>query len=96
MAYFEIRISKDDVDGDDKPEVFVEFYYQKDTPVDTLPNPELKSASVIYSSKANGVYDTVSDKADLDGSENHDEADTKILLDLANAFAKVSSKSFEG
>jgi|GEM_PF-796662 len=92
MAYFEIRVFKDDLDGDEYPDVGVEFHYQKDEASDL----KMKSAATIYSSKKNGVYDTVSDKADLDGSGNHDDADKQILRDLANAFAKVSSKSFEG
>ena len=94
MAYFEIRVFSEDMASDGKPEVLVEFYYQDAAGPDDVLRPELKSAAVISASEAEGLYDTVTDKSDVNGDGVSDAEDHQILFDLANAFTKIASSTF--
>ena len=79
MTTKEIRISLSDVDGDKKPDVLVELY----------DNKEITFSSFVTASKNPGPFDTVKVKVDVDGDGETDEADDKLLLQLANTAAEL-------
>jgi hypothetical protein len=77
MAKQVIRLSKEDIVGDSSPEILVEFY------IDT----KVQFATFISASKANGAYDTVNVKTDIDSDGDFDVQDENALLELAKAFS---------
>ncbi|MBP0939984.1 hypothetical protein V2K64_18605 [Pseudomonas alliivorans] len=104
MASYEVRLSIAEIEGDDTPEVIVEFWNSE------LPNqrPDKKKSNAEQPDKeqsakkgdteftafvtapAKGApYDTVKSKADVDGNQKTDAADDEILLELVNAFMKM-------
>ncbi|GAB7530491.1 hypothetical protein PS3A_29020 [Pseudomonas sp. 3A(2025)] len=79
MASYEVRLSTEDLEGDDSLEVLVEFYEDK----------ELSYVAYVSSSKKDGVLDKVSGDTDIDGVQGHSEKDDEILIELATAFKKI-------
>ncbi|UZE22385.1 hypothetical protein LOY67_20450 [Pseudomonas sp. B21-056] len=77
MAKQEIRLSKEDIVGDKSPEILLEFYKDQ----------TLQFATFISASKANGAYDTVNVKTDIDADGDMDVQDENALLELAKAFS---------
>ncbi|MCI0995360.1 hypothetical protein HNO91_17350 [Pseudomonas corrugata] len=77
MAKQEIRLSKEDIDGDSSPDILVEFYKDE----------ALQFATFISASKTNGAYDTVNVKTDTDADGDMDVQDENALLELAKAFS---------
>ncbi|MEE4574523.1 hypothetical protein V2J92_15450 [Pseudomonas alliivorans] len=89
MATYEVRLSIAEIEGDDTPEVIVEFWNSE------LPHrkPDQKGDTeftAFVTAPAKGApYDTVKSKADVDGNQKTDAADDEILLELVNAFMKM-------
>ncbi|MEE4675984.1 hypothetical protein V2K57_15250 [Pseudomonas alliivorans] len=89
MATYEVRLSIAEIEGDDTPEVIVEFWNSE------LPNrkPDQKGdtefTAFVTAPAKKAPYDTVKSKADVDGNKKTDAADDKILLELVNAFMKM-------
>lgn len=79
MANYEVRLSTEDLEGDDSLEVLVEFYEGK----------ELSYVASVSSSNKDGVLDKVSGDTDIDGVQGHSEQDDEILIELATAFTKI-------
>ncbi|WP_122314862.1 hypothetical protein [Pseudomonas cichorii] len=101
MARYELRLSKEDFEDDQSPEVLVEFYEYKD--VQQAPaqdrvdqenrrktdRAELKYVAFVSSSSKDGNFDTVSGNTNVDDQAGHDSRDDQILIDLAQAFARI-------
>lgn len=79
MASYEVRLSTEDLEGDDSPEVLVEFYEDQN----------LSYVASVSSSNKDGVLDSVSGNTDIDGVQGHSEQDDEILIELATAFTKI-------
>ncbi|MBX8510187.1 hypothetical protein K5D34_10905 [Pseudomonas cichorii] len=88
MAKYEIRISKEDLEEDESPEILFEFYEYKDA--DSSPDEaSLEYVAFVSSSNKDGHFDTVSGNTDIDGQTGHDSRDAEILFELARAFSKI-------
>lgn len=79
MANYEVRLSAEDLEKDENPEVLVEFYENKD----------IAYVAYVSSSNKDGVLDTVSGDVEVDGVQGHTRQDDEILIELASAFLKV-------
>jgi len=75
MAKKEIRISIEDLDRDNSPEVLFEFFTDK----------ELSFATSVSSRSKNGDYDRVDVKSDADEDGDFDAKDDELFIDLARA-----------
>ncbi|WP_367598848.1 hypothetical protein [Pseudomonas fulva] len=73
MTTKEIRISVEDIDRDESPEILIEFYEGGD----------IEFSISVSSSGGNGVYDKVNGKADANGDNQFDEEDEESFRRFA-------------
>ncbi|EST15630.1 UNVERIFIED_ORG: hypothetical protein J2W65_000896 [Pseudomonas parafulva] len=73
MTTKEIRISVEDIDRDNSPEILIEFYEGGNT----------EFSISVSSSGGNGVYDKVNGTADANGDNQFDEADKESFRRFA-------------
>ncbi|KQQ53677.1 hypothetical protein ASF84_17870 [Pseudomonas sp. Leaf127] len=101
MARYDLILTLEDQDGDDNPEVMIEFHVRQERPAfidrDYVIH-KLAYAAFVSSSQNDGFYDkvTVGADADADADGNGDgdgdygdRQDNNILRDLANAFVRI-------
>ncbi|WP_109513358.1 hypothetical protein [Pseudomonas ovata] len=93
MARYDLILTLEDQDGDDNPEVTIEFHVRQERPAfidrDYVIH-KLDYAAFVSSSQNDGVYDKVTVGADADGDGDYgDRQDNNILRDLANAFVRI-------
>ncbi|MCP1509811.1 hypothetical protein J2Y83_005785 [Pseudomonas marginalis] len=82
MSQDELRLTCEDFEKDNSPEILLE----------RLTNGDLSYAMYASSSKKDGHYDTTSSPTDLDNDGDFDDEDKSIFLTMANAFAKTCQR----
>ena len=83
MSQDELRLTCEDFEKDNSPEVLLERFN----------NGVLSYAMYASSSSKNGHYDTASSPTDLDNDGDFDDEDKAIFLTMANAFAMTCQKT---
>ncbi|MBD8492154.1 hypothetical protein [Pseudomonas syringae] len=93
MARYDLILTLEDQDGDDNPEVTIEFHVRQERPqfIDReYVIHKMEYAAYVSSSQNNGVYDKVAFGVDADGDGDYGtDQDENILKDLATAFVRV-------
>ncbi|TKJ63778.1 hypothetical protein [Pseudomonas viridiflava] len=89
MANYEVRLSVEDIEGDDTPEVIVEFWNSELANERTGTRGDIEFTAFVTAPGKGVPYDTVKSKADVDGNQKTDAKDDDILLELVNAFMKM-------
>lgn len=91
MAKFELRLTCDDFEKDNSPEILLEYFTKVKVPTEDgmSTKDEVIFAMYASSSKMDGYYDTTSSPADMDNDGDLDEEDKALYLTLANTFAKI-------
>lgn len=82
MSQDEIRLTCEDFEKDNSPEILLERFT----------NGDLSYAMYASSSKKDGHYDMTSSPTDLDNDGDFDNEDKAIFLTMANAFAKTCQR----
>lgn len=82
MSQDEIRLTCEDFEKDNSPEILLERFT----------NGDLSYAMYASSPKKDGHYDTTSSPTDLDNDGDFDNEDKAIFLTMANAFAKTCQR----
>lgn len=82
MSQDELRLSCEDFEKDNSPEILLERFS----------DGELTFAMYASSSKKDGYYDKTSSPTDLDNDGDEDDEDKKLFLDMANLFAKTCGR----
>ncbi|MFJ4444722.1 hypothetical protein ACIPZ8_21860 [Pseudomonas sp. NPDC089422] len=84
MSAKEIRLSLGDIDNDNSPEVFIEYYAAND----------FEFSITVSSSKKNGIYDKVNGTGDADGDGDlGDPADNELYIKVANLAVQLLKSS---
>lgn len=79
MTKNSIQLSMEDFEGDNTPEVIVEFY--KGT--------EIQYVAYVSDPDKDGRFDKVSGNVDVDNKEGHQKRDDDLLIALARTFVKL-------
>ncbi|AIB34021.1 hypothetical protein ICJ33_00265 [Pseudomonas simiae] len=83
MSQDELRLTCEDFEKDNSPEVLLERFN----------NGVLSYAMYASSSRKDGHYDTTSSPTDLDNDGDFDDEDKAFFLTMANAFAMTCQKT---
>lgn len=83
MSQDELRLTCEDFEKDNSPEVLLERFN----------NGVLSYAMYASSSRKDGHYDTTSSPTDLDNDGDFNDEDKAIFLTMANAFAMTCQKT---
>jgi len=82
MSQDELRLTCEDFEKDNSPEILLERFT----------DGELSYAMYASSSMKDGHYDTTSSPTDLDGDGDFDEVDKAMFLNLVNTFATTCTR----